>query len=202
MRAKGPWALTPWIPSLELFYPWIPIPGLVPPASHRPGRTRLSPSRRIPGKVEWRQQLGRTGEGHRVFAALLLLHLLLHPSHISSASLPPAASLLHPLHSSPAASFLPGSHCPRLNPGRRILCQGEGPGGTTVPGAGSEGRGTNLPPLHQQALGSRNSTGESLLLPVAAPRGLLFSSGINPEKPNIKQSLTISLSPCFLCSEQ
>lgn len=133
MRAKGPWALTPWIPSLGLFYPWIPIPGLVPPASHRPGRTRLSPSRRIPGKVEWRQQLGRTGEGHRVFAALLLLHLLLHPSHISSASLPPAASLLHPLHSSPAASF----------PAWLPLSQAEPREENSVPGGGT--RGNNCP---------------------------------------------------------
>lgn len=78
--------------------------------------------------------------------SLLHLSLLLHPSYIHC--IPPP---LHP--------FLPGSHCPRLNPGRRILCQGEGPGGTTVPGAGSEGRGTNLHPSSSRLWGAETAQG-------------------------------------------
>lgn len=78
------------------------------------------------------------------------------------------------------------------DPGERVsLAAGFGGGGKS-PSPPAAGSGEQK---QHRRVGA--CTGESLSPPVAAPQGLLFSLGINPEKPNIKQSFKISLTQCF-----
>lgn len=136
--------------------------------------------------------------------------LLLHPCCCTPpTSRLPLSLLLHPSYI-PSTAFLP--HCilpawlplSQAEPGRGEFCASrEGPRGATVPGCWLWREGDKAPSPAAAGSGEQRQhrrgacTGESFLLPVAAPQGLLFSSGINPEKPNIKQSFKISLSRCF-----